>query len=548
MKKRLLSFIIFVFMLSSITSCKKSSIEDINILFTTDVHCGIEDNLGYSSVKAYKDYISKSNKYVTMVDSGDAIQGGLVGSISKGEYIIDIMNEVGYDLFTIGNHEFDYGMDVLQNDINKFNGDVLSCNFKYIGNSTNKFESVKPYEIIKYGNKKVGYVGVTTPTAFTTSNPELFKEDGEFAYSFTNETVDEFYNCIQENIDICKDKECDYIILLSHVGYGDAYPTYGSLDLIKELSGVTAIIDGHSHKDINCSYQLDKDNKYVPVCNAGTKLKELGRLVITKKGNVLIEFINEYNEHDETIDSIISDINVELNEIGNKVVARSNIDLKIYDSDGIRMVRNRETAIGNLVADAYRITSGANISFVNGGGVRDNILAGDITYNNLKAVHPFGNKLMVVEATGSQIRDYLEFASKNTKSIYKDSNGVVGEFGGFANVSGLKYSINTSIESSVEVDSSGMFVSVNGDRRVFDIKVLENGEYKDLELDKTYTIASHNYLIKSAGDGCNMFKNCRVIDDTDILDYEVLITYIMDYLNSDLSTKYSSIEGRINII
>lgn len=548
MRKKILSIFVFIFVLIGLVSCKSKSYEDINILFTTDVHCGIDSNLGYSSVKAYKDYISKDNKYVTMVDSGDAIQGGLVGSISKGEYIINLMNEVGYDLYTIGNHEFDYGMDSLSKNIKDFNGKVLSCNFKYIGNKENKFDEVKPYEIIKYGNVKVGYIGVTTPESFTSSNYDLFKEDGKFAYSFTNETVNDFYNCVQSNIDACKKKGCDYVILLSHVGYGKEYNDFGSIDLIKQLSGVTAVIDGHSHKDINCSYQLDKDNNYIPICNAGTDLKELGRMIITKKGNVAIEFITNFGAKDEKIDSIISNINKELDEIGNKVVARSNIDLKITDSDGIRMVRNRETAIGNLVADAYRIISGAQIGFVNGGGVRANISAGDITYSDLQKVHPFGNTMMVVEATGAQIRDYLEFTSQNTMHDYKDSNGTIGEFGGFANVSGLKYSINTSIESTVETDSSGMFSSVNGQRRVFDIMVLENGEYVALDDNKTYTVASHNYLIKSGGDGCTMFMNSKVINDSNVKDYELLITYIMDYLNGDLSTKYSSTEGRINIV
>lgn len=545
--KKLLMLFSFCLLVLIISSCNKTKYEDINILFTTDVHCGIDDNLGYSSVKAYKDYLKENNKYVSLVDSGDALQGNLMGSISKGKYIVNIMNEVGYDMMTLGNHEFDYGMASLGEDIELFNGDVLSCNIKYIGNGENKLKDVKPYKIMKYGKTKVGFVGVTTPTTAIESNPENFKENGEYVYSFTNDTLDEYYSCVQNTIDKCYKNNCKYVILLSHVGYGDNYENYGSIDLIKNLSNVSAVLDGHSHKSIECSYYKDKDNLYVPICNAGTKLSNLGKLVIGPKGNITISFIKKFDGKDSKVDEIISNYKEEISSIGDKVVAYSDIDLKITDSDGIRVVRNRETQIGNLVSDAYRLTTGADIGVVNGGGIRANIKSGDITYSDIQNVHPFGNKLVVIEATGSQIRDYLEFCSRYTQSEYKNSEGPIGEFGGFASVSGLKYIINTSISSSVLVGENNEFISVEGERRVSDIEVLENGEYVPLDLDKTYTIASHDFLLLSGGDGCNMFVNNNVLLESDLLDYEVLITYIMDYLHGDLGINYSSIEGRINI-
>lgn len=545
--KKLLMLFSFCLLVLIISSCNKTKYEDINILFTTDVHCGIDDNLGYSSVKAYKDYLKENNKYVSLVDSGDALQGNLMGSISKGKYIVNIMNEVGYDMMTLGNHEFDYGMASLGEAIELFNGDVLSCNIKYIGNGENKLKDVKPYKIMKYGKTKVGFVGVTTPTTAIESNPENFKENGEYVYSFTNDTLDEYYSCVQNTIDKCYKNNCKYVILLSHVGYGDNYENYGSIDLIKNLSNVSAVLDGHSHKSIECSYYKDKDNLYVPLCNAGTKLSNLGKLVICPKGNITISFIKKFDGKDSKVDEIISNYKEEISSIGDKVVAYSDIDLKITDSDGIRVVRNRETQIGNLVSDAYRLTTGADIGVVNGGGIRANIKSGDITYSDIQNVHPFGNKLVVIEATGSQIRDYLEFCSRYTQSEYKNSEGPIGEFGGFASVSGLKYIINTSISSSVLVGENNEFISVEGERRVSNIEVLENGEYVPLDLDKTYTIASHDFLLLSGGDGCNMFVNNNVLLESDLLDYEVLITYIMDYLHGDLGINYSSIEGRINI-
>lgn len=546
--KNIIGLFLLCLFLITVSGCRKTSYDDINILFTTDVHCGIDDNLGYSSLKAYKNYLKENNKYVSLVDSGDAIQGNIVGSISKGKYIIDIMNEVGYDMMTLGNHEFDYGMDSLNEAIDLFNGDVLSCNIKYIGQGENKLKDVKPYKIMEYGKTKVGFVGVTTPTTAIESNPENFKENGVKAYSFTNDTLEEYYSCVQENIDLCYKNNCKYVILLSHVGYGDSYENYGSIDLVSNLSNVTAVLDGHSHKNIECSYYKDKNDSYVPICNAGTKLNEIGKLVIGINGNITISFIKKFDGKDSKVEELITNINDEVSSIGDRVVATSDIDLKITDSNGIRMVRNRETAIGNLISDAYRLTTGANIGVVNGGGIRANINLGDITYSDLKQVHPFGNKLVVVEASGEEIRDYLEFCSRLTQANYKDSNGAIGEFGGFASVSGLRYEINTSVPSSVEVNLNDEFVAVTGERRVTNIEVLENGVYSPLELDKTYSVASHDFLLLSGGDGCNMFINNEIISRSDLSDYEVLISYIMDYLHGNLGDKYMSAEGRIHII
>ena len=147
--------------------CKKKSKEvtpkvenkDISIVYTTDVHCGINENLGYSSLYKYKEDLKKNN-YVALVDSGDYLQGDLIGAISNGKYIIDIMNEVEYDVITIGNHEFDYGMSELSTRLSEFNGDVVSCNFTYTGTKENKFNMVKPYVIKEYGDKKVGFIGI----------------------------------------------------------------------------------------------------------------------------------------------------------------------------------------------------------------------------------------------------------------------------------------------------------------------------------------------------------------------------------------------------
>ena len=199
----------------------------------------------------------------------------------------------------------------------------------------------------------------------------------------------------------------------------------------------------------------------------------------------------------------------------------------------IRIIRNAETNLGDLCADAYRDQSGAEIAFVNGGGIRVSIAAGDITLNNILKVHPFGNAMCVVEATGQEILDALEWASRN----------VPGENGGFLQVSGLTYEIHTYIESSCTSDDKGGFTGVTGEYRVKNVKV--GGE--DLDLERTYTLASHNYMLKSGGDGINMFTDNTVLQDEVKLDNQVLIDYIVDTLGGVVGEQYAEPygEGRI---
>ena len=124
--------------------------KDISIIYTTDVHCAVESvidkegketNLGYAKVADYKNKLAENN-YVALVDAGDFLQGEFIGAISKGEYVMEIMNEMNYDVVTLGNHEFDYGIDVLKSRLTEFNGDVVSCNFSYIGNKEKKLHMV----------------------------------------------------------------------------------------------------------------------------------------------------------------------------------------------------------------------------------------------------------------------------------------------------------------------------------------------------------------------------------------------------------------------
>ena len=243
----------------------------------------------------------------------------------------------------------------------------------------------------------------------------------------------------------------------------------------------------------------------------------------------------------KTIEELFNE--VKANEKLKEVVATTQVKLTINDPEAvdengkpIRMVRRAETNLGDLCADAYRAQSGADIAFVNGGGVRVNIEAGDITLNDILKVHPFGNAMCVIEVTGQQILDALEWGAR----------AVPGENGGFLQVSGLTYEIHTYIESPCKQDENTLFAGIEGERRVQN--VLVNG--KPIDPKATYTLASHDYMLLNQGDGYSMFGGCKLLQDRVKLDNQVLIDYIVDTLGGTVGEQYDNPygEGRIVIV
>ncbi|BAK99877.1 putative 5'-nucleotidase [Oscillibacter valericigenes Sjm18-20] len=506
---------------------------DIVVLYTNDVHCGVDDNIGYAGLAAYKAEMKKATDYVTLADVGDAVQGAALGTLSKGEYIVDIMNQMGYDVAVPGNHEFDFGMDQFMNLSKEMNCGYICCNFMDLRTNKPVFDA---YKIITYGDTKVAYVGIDTPESITKSTPTYFQDNsGKYIYGFCNgNNGAELYSAVQSAVDAAKTAGANYVIAVGHCGTDEQSSPWRSTDIIANVSGLTAFLDGHSHSTIPSQKVSDKDGKTVLLTSTGTKLAAIGKLVLKSSGAVTTELVTNYAAKDPSMDTFVKGIQSKNEALLNKVVAKTSVDLTTMESDGkTRAIRNQETNLGDLVADAYRDASGADIAIVNGGGIRADIKAGNITYGQIIAVHPFGNELRMVEATGQQILDALEMAARNAP----DENG------GFLQVSGLTYTIDISVPSTVKIDENKMFVSVTGARRVKDVKV--GGA--DIVATKTYKLASHNYMLESAGDGLNMFQEDKTLTVPSMLDNEILINYITGTLKGTVPSEYAKAQGRITI-
>ena len=511
----------------------------IVILHTNDVHCGVEEGVGYAGLAAYRNemQLQYGADNVTLVDAGDAIQGGALGTLSDGAFLVDTMNQVGYDIAVPGNHEFDYGvenfLDLAQN---RADYTYLCSNFVDLTAGT---LVLPPYRMIDYSGTQVAYVGIATPETFTKSTPVYFQDEaGNYIYSFCqgNDGADLYAN-VQASVDMARAQGADYVVAIGHLGTEGITPAWQAGAVIANTSGIDVLIDGHSHEAYEKVVE-NKDGEDVLLAQTGTKFNAIGKVVIDPStGDIVSELVEDYDQKEPVTDVFLQALDAGLEDILGQVVAKSDVDLTSNDpATGLRRVRSGETNLGDMVADAYRTVMGAQIGFANGGGIRPGLPAGDITYEDIINIHPYGNEMCVVEATGQEILDALELGA----SHYPQENG------GFLHVSGLTYTIDVSVPSSVVTTDEGDFVKVDGAYRVTDVKV--GGE--PLDPAKTYTVASHNYMIKNGGDGYIMFRDNTLLQDCTMLDNQLLIEYITQSLGGTVGEQYANPygDGRITIL
>jgi len=499
------------------------------ILYTNDIHTYMDnDGLRYSDVAALKDSLG-----AVLVDAGDAIQGTAYGSMDKGKTIIDLMNAAGYDLATLGNHEFDYGMDGAMNAIEWAGFDYVSANFYHEKDGVVGETVLKPYKVIEAGGKKIAFIGITTPESFTKSTPAYFQDaEGKYIYGIAGGNDGAaLYAAVQKAIDAAS-AEADYVIALGHLGVDEASKPWTSEEVILHTSGLDAFIDGHSHTTMENQKVIDKDGNTVILTQTGEYLGTVGQLTINADGSITTKLLTAEDISSITPDAAVKAIEdawiAELDAKLGQVIGSTDIVFDNYDAEGNRLVRKQGTNTGAFTADALyylfdNMGLDVDVAIMNGGGVRNKAITGELTYKTMKAIHTFGNVACLQTVTGQQILDALEWGAKSVGTA---------ESGGFLHPSGLKYTIDTTIPSTVQADEKGVWIGgPTGEYRVKNVEILnkETGKYEPIDLTAKYNLAGYNYTLRDLGDGFAMFDGAVNVLDYVMEDYMVLANYVQSF-------------------
>ena len=481
---------------------------------------------------AYKDSLEN----VLLVDAGDHIQGTAYGSMDKGATIAQLMNAAGYDLATLGNHEFDYGMDGCMAAIEAADFPYVSCNFYHEANGVAGENVLDSYKVFEVGGVKIAFIGITTPESFTKSTPSYFQdENGNYIYGIAGGTDGEaLYTAVQNAIDAAS-AEADYVIALGHLGVDESSQPWTSREVIANTTGLDAFIDGHSHTTIPMEEVTDEGGNTVILTQTGSYLDAVGQMTIAADGTITTQLLTAENLAEVTPDAEVKAIEdawvAELDEQLGQVIGYSQVTLDNYDAEGNRLVRKQETNTGDFAADALyylfdEMDLDVDVAVMNGGGVRNEAVTGEISYQTCKAIHTFGNVACLQTVTGQQLLDALEWGAKDVTA-----DGSV-ENGGFLHVSGLRYTINTAIPSTVQQDDKGVWTGgPTGAYRVTNVEVLNNetGAYEPLDLTAQYNLAGYNYTLRDLGDGFAMFDGAVNVLDYVSEDYMVLANYVESF-------------------
>ena len=462
--------------------------------------------------------------------------------------MIKIMNATGYDLATLGNHEFDYGQQQVFKLMDLADFDYVSCNFY---NVSDKSLVLAPYKVLEAGDLKIAFIGITTPETMTKTTPAYFQDaDGNYIYGiYSGSDGQELYNAVQNAIDEAK-KEADVIIGLGHLGVDKSSSPYTSKEVIENTSGLNAFIDGHSHTKIDGDTIKDKDGNDVTLTQTQSYLSYIGQMEVNViDGQVSIEttLIGNYDKRDETVDNMVQEVVSETDAMLDQKVVESSLPFYINDpTTGERIVRNHETNSGDLTADAFYWyfnmykDMDCDIAFYNGGGIRQDFPNGLLTYKDCKTLMPFGNLTCMVKITGQTLLDVLDFSAEK-----------LPEESSMLHVAGIKYSVDTSVEVSSVKDENGVWISGPTEGyRVYDIEVYnkESKQYEPLDLNKEYTVGSINYLLRNGGHGLSMLQDAELVLDYCDEDYMVLARYLSSFTDKVVNTANSPLNAYSNYL
>ncbi|MDL2219553.1 5'-nucleotidase C-terminal domain-containing protein [Ruminococcaceae bacterium OttesenSCG-928-O06] len=487
----------------------------ITIVHTNDVHGydsatdalsgqPSETVIGLDAVAGLRDALAEEGP-VFLLDAGDATQGIFFVTQNKGEAAIDIMNAAGYDAMTLGNHEFDYGWFQLINLIGQAQFPILS---QLDDEETQQTENLHHYTVLERDGVRLGVFGITTPET-------QFKSDGGFGRDFG--TVQDLIDYADSMVHLLREEVVvDYVVCLAHLGVEDmGYGT--SYDIRDNVEGIDLIIDGHSHTVLEDIVNVEGRTQITSTGASGARvgvarLDATGEALVVETKNLDKAAMAEYTPVAD-VTAVIDGWAAQVATEGNVVVAQIPFDITVARENE----RTGETVMGNIVTDAMREVSGADIAMQNGGGIRDQQLAaGDVTKAQLIAILPFGNVLQMAEVEGSVILELLE----QGVSMYPEANG------GFAHVSGMAYTFNP----DAEVGSRIVSVTVGG---------------QPLDPDAVYTLCTNDFTA-AGGDLYTMlvepFSSQLPLENPD---YAAIDQALVHYLRTHQAELSPDLEGRI---
>lgn len=492
------------------------------ILHTNDVHGAIE---GYAYITALKaDYEAKGAE-VILVDAGDYSQGEVYVSDTKGLDAVEMMNVTGYDVVTLGNHEFDYGYAQLKENMTKADFKILCANV-YGEDGIPIFDA--NYTYTTKSGVKIGFFGMETPEAQTKANPALIK-----GLKFDTDLK----AVAEKQLEALKDD--DVVIALSHLGVDDSSKPYTSYDLYNAAKGIDFIIDGHSHS------VMTKGKNGEPIQSTGTKFANIGVIVIddaSKKieSNSLYE-IKEDTAKDAAVAAAAQKIIDRIDKEYGAVFAKSKVELNGAKAPNGN--RDGETNNGDLITDAMlwkvmqnkeglTVNEDHVVAITNGGGIRAAIKAGDVTKKDIKTVLPFGNTIEVIYVTGTELLEALEASTFC----------VPESIGGFPQVSGISYTISTGAvyDANAETYPASTYYGPKSINRV----TINSINGKDFKLGDTYAVVTNNFSA-AGGDTYYAFKAATAKFDTGVPLDEAVMEYVTKELKGVIGEQYAAPQGRI---
>lgn len=500
----------------------------LTIMHTNDVHAAHEPNSagngGAARQAAVVNQIRGEVENTLLVDGGDRFTGTLFHIQWRGQDSAQIMNMIGYDAMTLGNHEFDNGDDILAAFIEALEFPVVTANVDF-SQSPDLADMVEPYVVLEVAGEQIGIIGLVTPETeiLSSPGPELV-----FDYDLVNVT--------QGIVDELTEQGVDKIILLTHIGYA------ADVEVAQSVSGVDVVVGGHTNTFLSNS-NTGAQGEYptvlesttgepVLVVQASTQTLYLGRLDVTfDASGVLSEWegdailLSRYITPDPDVSDLVAGLAEPIAELQNQPVGESAVFL-----EGDRAVcRVEECNLGNLIADAMRLEGDADIAFMNGGGIRDSIDEGEITLGEVLTVQPFGNLISTMQLTGADVIAALE---NGASQITLNDAGQVsrdGAAGRFLQVSGLRYTIDPTLEPGSRI------VSVEIEN--------EDGSFTPIDPEATYDVVTLNF-IRTGGDGFSVLaENAINPYDNGRVDFEVTLDYI-----DATSPIEPAVEGRITYV